>query len=72
MPQTSLHRLSADLRADLPPELGSLRDDELVILHKAFTEARQQQAQEMDEALTKALEHVPAMMRGPVRKILGL
>lgn len=41
-------------------------------LAEALKAARLRQQAELDQALTRALEYVPALMRGPVRKILGL
>ncbi|MGB0955065.1 MAG: hypothetical protein ACPGZP_03595 [Panacagrimonas sp.] len=55
-----------------PPSFSELDEADLETLRQSLRAAAQMQSAELDEALTKALDHVPALMRRPLRKILGL
>ena len=72
MSNPGLRRLASELGGSLPTDLGALQEKDVGILHKAFTDARLRQKHEMDDALSRALDHVPALMRRPIRKILGI
>lgn len=64
--------LTRELGAPPPAAFAELPAAELEQLAEALKAARQRQRSELDQALTHALEYVPALMRRPVRKILGL
>ena len=72
MSKRSLDALHRELGGDPPPAFTRLQDSALEQLATALHDARQLQRQELDQALAQALEYVPALMRRPVRKILGL
>ncbi|WP_420464609.1 hypothetical protein [Panacagrimonas sp.] len=64
--------LRRELGSPPPAAFGALPDAVCKRLAEALRDARLRQQQELDQALTRALEYVPALMRRPVRKILGL
>lgn len=53
------------------PDLGALEEAELAALAEALRRARRQQQQQLQRAFEAALEHVPLLLRGAVRKILA-
>jgi hypothetical protein len=63
--------LAAQLRADPPAGLRSLRPHELNDLTSAVRDARRRQAAELQTAGDKAYGHIPRLLRGPIRKIVG-
>lgn len=64
--------LQRELGSAPPPAFDALPAGTLEHLATALSAARLRQQAELDQALTRALEYVPALMRRPVRKILGL
>lgn len=66
-PLTALRRElpSADLQG-----LGALKPADAERLARLIDQARQQQKTQLREALQASLEHVPFLLRGPVRRIL--
>ena len=72
MARSDIEVLARELGGDPPEAFNVLPKDALSALTAAMRAARARQKGQLDDALTKALEHVPAMMRLPVRKILGL
>ncbi len=57
---------------DAPPDsLAQLDDASLSDLTKAVREARRRQAAELETAGEKAFGHIPRLLRGPIRKLLG-
>lgn len=64
----------SDLEAELggrPPEgLEGLTDAQLRIFTDALRGAKQRQSEALQAAVEQALEIVPRLVRGPVRKIL--
>lgn len=72
MARAELEQLARELGGDPPEAFAALPKDALSALTAALRAARSRQKNELDSALTKALEHVPALMRLPVRKVLGL
>ena len=63
-------QLRAALRADPPAGLAALDDEVLATLAAAIREAEEHQRSELVAAGDRALRHVPALLRGPVRKAL--
>jgi hypothetical protein len=72
MARADVETLARELGGDPPEAFNVLPKDALSALTAAMRAARARQSRQLDEALTKALEHVPALMRLPVRKVLGL
>lgn len=72
MAQRETSFLARELGGDPPEAFGVLSTGDLATLTSALRAARARQKVQLDEALTRALEHVPALMRLPVRKVLGL
>ncbi|MQA60138.1 MAG: hypothetical protein GEU86_01305 [Actinophytocola sp.] len=64
-------------RDELKRELGdigaieTLTDDQAVALLTAFNGARRRQAAILTAARDEALRHVPRLLRGSVRRVLG-
>jgi hypothetical protein len=67
----ALSALDAQLGAAAPDGLGQLSDDELCHLAAAVSDARRRQARALGEAGERALGHIPRLLRGPVRRIVG-
>ena len=55
-----------------PAGLESLSASQLAFLADAVTRARRHHAEELRAATTTALGHVPKLLRGPVRRIVGI
>lgn len=53
------------------PQLDGLDESELAALTEALRRARRNQQQQLQRAFEAALEHVPLLLRGAVRKILA-
>ncbi|MEV8533086.1 hypothetical protein [Streptomyces sp. NPDC051211] len=71
MSTEELDRLSAELKGAAPPEsFRGLAGAELGRLADALRAERVRQAEGLNEAAEEALKLVPALARGPVRKIL--
>jgi hypothetical protein len=64
--------LARELGGDPPETFRALPPGAIPALTVALRAARSRQKRQLDEALTAALEHVPALMRLPIRRILGL
>lgn len=62
--------LGAELGASTPPFLDALDERELADLTNALAEARARQGEAVEEAIERALRHVPWVLRGTVRKVL--
>lgn len=62
--------LGGELGGEVPPGFESLDEAALRRLAEAVRQARQQQKADIAAALAAALHHVPALLRGPLRKIL--
>ncbi len=67
----ALAALHAQLGAHAPDGLAQLSEDELRHLAHALRDARHRQAQALAEAGERALGHIPRLLRGPVRRIVG-
>ncbi|MGW6274389.1 hypothetical protein [Streptomyces sp. NPDC055060] len=63
-------RLSAELRDEPPPSFAELAPDQLALLADALKRERESRASGLNEAAEEALKLVPALARGPVRRIL--
>jgi len=61
--------LNAEL-GSVPEGLDELSEDDLASLAGALRVARRRQSQELEAAIEDALEIVPRLLRGTIRKIL--
>ena len=66
-----LKALEAELGVPPPPNLTQLDDDQLRELAAAIHDARRRQAKELAAARAKSLQHIPRLLRGPVRRVVG-
>lgn len=71
MPRTALSDLRAQLGASLPASLSTLTDEQLRDLSDAIGAARRRQAQALAAAGDQALRHIPRLLRGPVKRVVG-
>ncbi|MBP7930564.1 MAG: hypothetical protein KAZ88_12610 [Acidimicrobiia bacterium] len=55
-----------------PAPLTGLTDEHFVFLAEHTVSSRQRMNQEVDVAVTQSLEHVPRLLRRPVKKLLGI
>jgi hypothetical protein len=63
--------LATQLRDAPPDSLAELDDAQLTDLADAVRDARRRQAVELQAAGDKAFGHIPRLLRGPIRKLLG-
>ena len=63
--------LARQLRESPSPAVAALADEHLTHLAGALRSARQRQADELASASEQALQHIPRLLRGPVKKIVG-
>ncbi len=68
----SVSSLQNELGGAPPADIFKLQDGEIEALTRALAQARASQSAALDQALTRALEFVPGMMRGTIRRVLGL
>jgi hypothetical protein len=66
-----LGSLTGELRDPPSSAVAGLPDEHLTHLADALASVRRRQAQELEAASARALEHIPRVLRGPVKKILG-
>ena len=67
----SFTALSDQLRGATPDGLRELSEAELADLAAAVAGARHRQAAALAEAGDRALSHIPRLLRGPVKRIVG-
>jgi predicted DNA-binding transcriptional regulator YafY len=63
--------LSAQLPGTAPEALRDLSEDELADLAAAVADARHRQAAALAQASERALSHIPRLLRGPIKRIVG-
>jgi hypothetical protein len=63
--------LSRELGGKPLPDLAALDAAEIDALTQALRRARSNQQKQLQQAFEAALEHVPMLLRGAVRKILA-
>jgi hypothetical protein len=71
MGEDALAALRDQLRAAPPDSLAALADSDVRHLADAVAAARRRQAAELEAAGEKAYGHIPRLLRGPIRKLLG-
>jgi hypothetical protein len=70
MTPSAMRRLEAELGEGLPDGLERLTDEQLTDVAQRLREAKERQSQALDAAIEEALDIVPRLLRGSVRKIL--
>ena len=63
--------LAAQLRDQPSQAVAALTDEQLAHLAGAIRDARHRQARELEAAAAGALDGVPRILRGPVKKMVG-
>jgi aminopeptidase C len=63
--------LTEQLGARPPRALAQLEGDQLRDLAQAIRDARRHQADELRAAREQSLSHIPKLLRGPVRRVVG-
>ncbi|MFK0250504.1 hypothetical protein ACIQUM_37905 [Amycolatopsis azurea] len=64
--------LSGQLVGPVPAGIEALADNEKQDLSDALRDARHRQAKALAEAGEEGLKYVPALLRGTIRKVVGL
>ena len=67
----ALRALEAQLGSKPPRGLVALSEAELRDLTEAIRDARHHQAAELQAGGEKAFGHIPRLLRGPIRKVVG-
>jgi hypothetical protein len=71
MTDDGLTELRRQLGGTVPDGMTRLSDAELRDLAAAVREARHRQTAALAASGERALEHVPRLLRGPIRKVVG-
>jgi hypothetical protein len=71
MQRSGLERLSHQLREPPGAAISALDDEHLAHLAGALHDVRVRQAEALASAAEQAMNHIPRLLRGPVRKIVG-
>ena len=71
MSQDGWKALQAELKTPPPAALKELKAKELRALAEAIRDARHRQAAELAAAGDDALQHIPRMLRVPIRRMFG-
>jgi hypothetical protein len=72
MDEDATRLLRDELGGELPAGLGALDDREVRDLAGALRDARTRQSAALAAATRQMLGHVPWLLRGPVRRVLGV
>jgi hypothetical protein len=70
VPDDAYNALNAQLGGAAPDALRQLSAEELADLDAAIREARHRQAKALADAGDRALDHIPRLLRAPVRRIV--
>ncbi len=71
MADDGLTELQAQLGATVPEGVQQLDREELLDLAAAVRDARHRQAAALAQAGERALGHIPRLLRGPIRRVVG-
>ena len=71
MSDGGLQALEGELRASVPAGLHVLSDAQLADLADAVRGARRRQAEALKAAGDQAFQHIPRLLRGPIRKLFS-
>jgi hypothetical protein len=66
-----VEELERQLEGQVPQGLSVLATEELTALAEIIGEARKRQSEALHSAADRALDKVPALLRGPVRRLLS-
>jgi hypothetical protein len=69
--EDGLESLTDQLRTPPPAGIAGLSREHQTHLAEALRSARRRQAEQLQAASDQALEHIPRLLRGPVKKIVG-
>lgn len=72
MGEVARRTLEERVAGPLPSGIAALPSAKKQLLADALGDARRSQGQELAEAANAALQYVPKLLRGPVRKVVGL
>ncbi|WP_028852320.1 hypothetical protein [Thermocrispum municipale] len=64
--------LTERVDGDLPAGIAALSEEHRQLLADAIGAARREQAEALAAAAENSLNHIPRLLRGPVRKAVGL
>ncbi len=71
MADTGSDALRRALGGRVPEGLDSLADDERAHLAEAVSDARRRQARALAQGGERAMQHIPRLLRGPIRRLTG-
>jgi hypothetical protein len=71
MTRNALSQLREQLNGDVPQGVRKLGEAELRDLAHAIADARHREGAALAAAGERALERVPRLLRGPIRKVVG-
>ena len=71
MPNQGLSELRAQLGEEVPEGLRGLDGEQLQDLADAVRDARHRQAAALAQSAERALGHIPRLLRGPIRRVVG-
>jgi hypothetical protein len=71
MAQNALSQLREQLSGDVPEAVSRLDDAALTDLSRAIRDARHREGKALAAAGERALDRVPRLLRGPIRKVVG-
>lgn len=71
MSEDAFDALRAQLGGPAPEGLKQLKPEDLRDLSDAIRTARRRQAKALADAGERALAHIPRLLRGPVKRIVG-
>jgi len=71
MAETGSDALRRALGGRAPEGLQSLTGDERAHLAEAVSDARRRQARALAQGGERALQHIPRLLRGPIRRLAG-
>lgn len=67
-----MDELAAAVGAPPPPEFAALSDDHRAALAAAVERAAHVRSQLLDRGIEDSLRHIPGVLRGPVKRVLGV
>jgi hypothetical protein len=70
MTQSALSQLQEQLSGDVPESVSRLDDAALTDLAHAIRDARHREGKALAAAGERALDRVPRLLRGPIRKVV--
>lgn len=71
VPAGGFPALRRALGGSAPEGLRRLSDDDLTHLADAILDARRRQGRALAEAGERSLRHIPRLLRGPIRRLVG-